>query len=185
MKNILVSDIMTRELVTVSPDSNLLECANKMVRNRVSNVVIVDKEKLVGLISQRDILWALIKKSHNDLEKIKAIDISPKKIAIISPSNTIREVIEKMNRLKFERLPVVHKNKLVGFITARDILNVHPEFYPEIEEFAKIKEESEKLNRIKKAEGKGREGICEECGHEGILFKIDGRMICESCRDEI
>ena len=185
MKNLLVSDIMTRELVTASPDSNLLECAKKMVKNRVNSLVIVDKEKLVGLISQRDILWALVKKSNIDLEKIKAIDISPKKIAVIGPNNNIKEAIEKMNRLRFERLPVVHKNKLVGFITARDILNVHPEVYPEIEEFAKIREESEKLKRIKKAEGNGREGICEECGHEGILFRIDGRLICESCRDDI
>jgi len=184
MKDILIADIMTRELLTVSPDSNLMECAKKMVKNKVGSLVIVEHDKLVGLVSQKDILWALTKKSNIDLTKIKAIEISPKKIAVISPKNTIKETIEKMNRLKFERLPVVDKNKLVGFITARDILNIHPEVYPEMEEFAKIREESEKLKRIKKAE-KEREGICEECGHEGILFRVNGMLICESCRDSI
>ena len=182
MKNILVRDIMTRELVTVSSDSNLMECAKKMVKNRIGSLVIVEKEKLVGFISQRDILWALTK--HSDLTKIKAMDISPKKIAVIGPNCTIKEAIEKMNRLKFEKLPVVSQNKIVGFITARDILNVHPEVYPEIEEFAKIREDSEKLKRIKDAKNRG-EGICEECGHQGLLFKIDGRLVCESCKDEI
>ena len=184
MKDILVADIMTRELFTASPTSNLMECAKKMVKNKVGSLVIVENEKLVGFISQKDILWAITKKENIDLMKIKAIEISPKKIAVIGPNNTVKEAIEKMKRLKFERLPVVHKNKLVGFLTARDILNVHPEVYPEIEEFSKIREESEKLNRIKMAE-KRKEGICEECGHEGILFSVNGMLVCESCKDAI
>jgi CBS domain-containing protein len=181
MKNILVSDVMTRDLISISPSSNLMECAKKMVKNRIGSLMIIEKEKLVGFISQRDILWALTK--HSDLTKIKAIDISPKKIAIIGPNNTIKEAIEKMNKLKFEKLPVVSENKVVGFITSGDIISIHPEVYPEIEEFARIKEDSEKLKRVNiKNSG---EGICEDCGNQGLLFKVDGRLICESCKDEI
>jgi CBS domain-containing protein len=182
MKLILVADIMTREPVTIFPNANLLDCARLMVKKNVGSLVIIDKKKLVGFISQRDILWALTKSSKSDLKKIKAIEISPKKIAVIKPENTIREAIEKMNRLKFERLPVVHKDTLVGVVTAKDILNFHPEVYPEIEEFAEIKEEAEKLKRIKEAE-KRREGICEECGNRGILFRYNGMLVCESCKD--
>jgi len=182
MKNILVSDIMTREPVTVSPNANLLDCAKTMVRKNVGSLVITDKKRLVGFISEKDILWALTKSSRSDLSKIKAIEISPKKIAVIKPDSTIKDAIEKMNRLKFERLPVVHENNLVGVVTAKDILNFHPEVYPEIEEFAKIREESEKLKRIKEAGGR-REGICEECGNQGILFRYNGMLVCESCRD--
>lgn len=185
MKNILVADVMTREPVVVSKDANLLDCARKMVRKKVGSLIITDKKKLVGFISQRDILWALIKKSNKDLTKIKAIEISPKRIITIKPNCTIKEAIEKMKKSKAERLPVIHENKIVGIVTIKDILNFNPEVYPEIEEFAKVREESEKLNRIKKAEGKGKEGICEECGHEGILFRINGMLICESCRDSI
>lgn len=182
MKKILVADIMTREPVTIKPDSNLLDCAKKMVRKKVGSLILVEKKRLVGFISQKDILWALTKKSSEGLKKVRAIEISPKKIAIIKPGCTIKEAIGKMKKLKFERLPVVHENKLVGVITIKDILNFHPEFYPELEELAKIREESGKLRRIKKA-GKRREGICEECGNEGILFRVNGMLICESCRD--
>ena len=119
--------------------------------------------------------------SNKDLSKIKAVEISPKKIVTVRPDITIREVISRMKKLKFERLPVVQDNKLVGMLTARDILTFHPEFYPEIEEFAKIREESRKLKRIKQAQ-KENEGICEECGHRDFLTKFNGMMICESCK---
>jgi len=185
MDNILVADIMTREPIVIKPSLNLLECAKTMVRKRVGSLPIINKKKLVGFISQKDILWALIKKSKKDLSTIKAIDISQKKIATVKPSATIEEAIKKMKKLKFERFPVINEGELVGMITIKDILNFNPEFYPELEEFALIREESEKLKRVKKAKDRSliRDGICEECGNQDVLQKIDGLFICESCKN--
>jgi|SRR3989344_568429 len=185
MEHILVSDIMTREPISINPETNLLECARKMVKKKTGSLVLAEKNKLVGMISRHDVLWALIKKSKSSLSSIKAKDISPKKILTIKPSATLDEAIKKMKSSKFERLPVVENNKLVGIITIKDILNFHPEIYPELEEFAKIREESNKLKLVKKAKEKelSREGICEECGHQEILYKVNGMLICESCRD--
>jgi len=183
MKNILVSDVMTRDPISVSPDASLLECARKMVRKRVGSLLIVDKKKLRGFISQQDILWALIKKSEKDLSKINAIDISPKKIITVKPSSTIEEALSKMKGLKFERLPVVYDGEIVGIITARDILSFHPEIYQELKEFAQIREEAEKLRRLKKIKERAvQDGICEECGGRGDLYRSKGMLICESCR---
>ncbi len=187
MDKILVADVMTRGPVTAKPDDNLLNCAKKIVRKKVGTLPIVYKKKLIGLINERDILWALVKKSKEDLSKIKAIDISAKKIISIRPSATVKETIKKMKKLKFERLPVINDNQLVGIITAKDILNFHPEFYPELEEFAKIRNEQEKLKRIKKAKERvfTYEGICEECGERDFLYKVHGMIICESCKGSI
>lgn len=187
MQSILIADIMTQNPIVVTPDTNLLECAKKMVRKRVGSLLIADKKKLVGFISQRDILWALIKKSRKDLSSIKATDISPKKIATLSPSMTIREAIKKMKKSKFERLPVIHDKELVGMVTAKDILNFNPELYPEIEELGKIREETKKLKRIKKAKEAReiQEGVCEECGNHDLLYRFNGMLICESCRNQI
>lgn len=184
MAEIFVSDIMTREPVTTKPDSDLLLCAKQMVRKKVGSLAIVKDKRLVGFISQQDILWALIKKSKEDLAKIKAIDISPRKIATIKPDATVKSAFLKMKRLKFERLPVIYKNEFVGLITAKDILNFHPEFYPELEEFKQIKEEAKKLKRIKSKEKRNfKEGICEECGNHELLEKVDGSFICERCAE--
>lgn len=182
MKNILVADVMTREPITIKPDTNLLECARKMVRKRLGSLLIVNNKRLVGFISNRDILWALIKKTKENLSKIKATDISPKKIATIKPFATIEEAVKKMKKVKFYRLPVIKDKELVGMITLKDILNFHPELYGELKESAQIREEAKKLKRIKNAKKRIiREGICEECGNQGAICKIDGTLICESC----
>ena len=186
MENILVADVMTREPVTAKPEDDLLKCAKKLVKKKVGSLLLVNKKKLIGFIDERDILWALVKKSKKDLSNIKAIDISPKKIITIRPSATVKEAINKMKKLKFERLPVINNNQLVGIITAKDILNFHPELYPELEEFAKIREEVKKLKRIKKAKERSPvEGICEECGETDFLYRVHGMLICESCRNSI
>jgi len=187
MDNITVADIMTRNPVTVKPEENLLNCAKKMVRKKVGSLVLVKNRKFLGLISQRDILWALVKKSKEDLSEIKVADISPKKITTIKPKAKIQEAIKKMKKAKSERLPVIEKKHLVGMITAKDILNFHPEFYPEIEEFSKIREEEAKLKRIKKIKGKefAGYGVCEKCGSQNVIYKTHGMLLCESCRNSI
>lgn len=183
MKEILVADIMTRDPIIIKPNANLLECSKKMVQKKVGSLLITDKKKLVGFLAQRDILWALIKKSEKDLSTIKAIDISPRKLATIKPSATIKEALEKMKKLKFERLPVIHDKELVGMITIRDILLFHPEYYPEIEEFSKIREEAKKLKRVKSAKNLYEEGICEECGARSVLVNHNSTLVCESCKN--
>jgi CBS domain-containing protein len=185
MNKILVSDIMTREPLTTEPDSNLLECAKRMVQKKTGSLLLVTNKKLVGIISRHDILWALVKQSKDELSNIKAKDISPKKIAVIKPSASLDEALKKMKDSKFERLPVVDNNELVGIITIKDILSFHPEFYPEIEEFADIREESRKLKLVQKAKERvlSQEGVCEECGNHDVLYKFNGALMCEGCKN--
>ncbi|MBR9701753.1 CBS domain-containing protein [Candidatus Pacearchaeota archaeon] len=180
--SVIVADLMTRNPITTKPDMNLLDCARKMVKKKVGSLLLVEKKKLKGFISQEDILWALIKKSKKDLPDIKAMDISPRKIIAIRPSATIKEALNRMKKTRFERLPVIQEGELVGMLTAKDILNFHPELYPELDELSKIREESRKLRRVRKAEKVG-QGICEECGNQDILSKVDGMVICPSCDD--
>jgi signal-transduction protein with cAMP-binding, CBS, and nucleotidyltransferase domain len=151
-----------------------------MIKQRVGSFPIVEKKKLVGFISQKDILWAIVKKSAKDLRDIKVIDISRKKITTIRPKAPMEEALNKMKG-KFQKLPVTQNGNLVGMLTVKDILSFKPEFYPEIEELSKIREESEKLNRIKKIKERISEGICEECGHQDWLYKFTGMLVCESC----
>ncbi len=187
MQNTLVADVMTREPFTIGPDTNLLECARIMIRKKVGSLPITDKKNLVGFISQRDILWALVKNPKANLSKIKAKDLSPKKIATIRPDTTIGQAIKKMNSLKFDRFPVVKNSELLGIVTSKDILNFQPEIYPELEELSRIRDEEEKLKRIKAAKDFAvtEDGICEECGKRDILYRIHGMLVCDSCRASI
>ena len=184
MSKVTIADIMIRDLVKIKPETNLIECARKMVRKRVSSLVMVEKNKLVGFLSQKDILWALIKKSKKDLSQIKAIDISPKKIITLKPDLTIEQAMKKIKNSRFYRYPVIENDEILGIISIREILDFKPELYPEFEELEKIKRDEEKLKKIEeeKMQRLGREGICEECGNQDILVKHNGMMMCESCR---
>ena len=179
MKTILVTDIMTRDPLIIKSNTNLLECAKKMVQKRVGSLPVIENKKLVGFITRKDILWAIVKKSCKDLDKIKTIDIARKKITTIRPKATIEEAFNKMKG-KFQKLPVIQNGELVGMLTVKDLLNFRPEFYPEIQEISNIREEAEKLERVKKKD-KVTEGICEDCGNQEWLHKFNGMLVCESC----
>ena len=185
MSKVTVADIMTRDPIKVGPEANLIECARKMVRKRVGSLTIAKNKKLLGYISEHDILWALIKKSKEDLSQIKAIDISPKKIITLKPSATLEQAIKKIKATKFERFPVVDDGELIGIITVKDILDFNPEYYPEFEELERVRKEEEKLKRLAHAreEKTSGDGICEECGNQDILVNHNGMMVCESCRN--
>jgi CBS domain-containing protein len=186
MEMILVADIMTRNPLTISPNTTLLKCAKIMVKKNTGSLLLVENKKLVGIISRKDILWALVKKSKKDLSEIMAIDISPRKIATIKPTRSLDFAIKKIKKVKLARLPVIHKGELVGLITAKDIFHYNPALFPEMREYNQIREWEHKMKRVQRAKQRRfseGEGICEECGNLDFLFHFNGMLICESCRN--
>ena len=106
MEGTRVSDIMTQDPITIKPSASLLDCAKKMVQKRVGSLLIVENKKLIGFVSQRDILWAITKKSKTDLSKIKAVDISPRKIATVkSNADQFTSVVNCMAMAGISKIP--------------------------------------------------------------------------------
>ena len=185
-EKISVGDVMTRNFTHVKPDTSILDCAKKMIKNRVGSIIIKDENKLHGIITEKDIIWALTKKNGSNLDKIQAKDVATKKIHIIKPEANLKEALSKMNKYKIRRMPVLSNKKIIGYITLKDIVKFIPDVFEGSREFEKIKEEEEKIKRSESAvKGRFIESLCEECGNFDILGKVDGMMICESCRDEM
>ncbi len=183
---IRVGDVMTRNFVHTHPESTLLECARLMSKNKVGSLVLKSGDELKGIITEKDIVWALTKKGIKELGTIRAEEVANKKIHTIKPEESIHSALEKMNRNKLRRMPVVSNKKVIGYITMKDIVKFIPSIFQESREFEKIKEETEKIQRSESAmKGRFIESVCEECGNYDILTKVDGRMICESCKDEM
>ena len=63
--DIKVGDIMTRNFVSIKPEESVVNAAKKMTKKRVGSLIIEKKKKLLGLVTQRDIIYALIKKNKN------------------------------------------------------------------------------------------------------------------------
>ncbi|MCX6747982.1 MAG: CBS domain-containing protein [Candidatus Pacearchaeota archaeon] len=181
---IKVGDLMTRDFVSVKPETSLQECSKIMIKKRVGSLVLTENKQLRGLLTERDIIWALTK--TRDLKKIKAIEIANKKIVTIKPSADITEALGKMRKSKYRWLPVVIEGKIIGFLTLKDILRIEPSLF-EIasSHLFQIKEEQAKLKR-KASRVKGvKDGVCEECGGFDILDRIDGKLICDNCKEDM
>lgn len=177
-----VGDIMTRNFISVKPDTSILDCAKKMVKKRVGSLILKEENKLRGIITEGDIIWAMTKKSRKDLEKIKASTIAPKKLVTIKPSADLYQALQKMKRTKYRWLPVTTKGNIIGFLTLKDVLRIEPSLFDTVSEIMQIREESKKLKRRK--EGVSfKDGVCEECGNFDLLYKVDNRTMCEDCRD--
>ena len=175
---IKVGDLMTRNFIHASPDTNLKECAKRMVKKRVGSLIIKEGETLKGILTEKDIIWAIVKKSKDDLENIKAKDLMKRKVITIKPNADITEAMRKFKKKKIRRLPVIERKKLIGFITTKDILRIDPGLFQAIAETMKIKEEKAKLRR---SDIQRKSGICEECGEFDILYKDDAQSLCEIC----
>ncbi|HRZ85290.1 MAG TPA: CBS domain-containing protein [Candidatus Paceibacterota bacterium] len=184
---IRVGDVMTRKFASTDPDSNILDCAKKMIKNRVGSLVLKKGEELKGIITEKDIIWALTKKPKNcDFEKITAKEVATKKVYTIKPESSLKEALQKMNKHKIRRMPVISNKYIIGYITLKDIVKFIPEIFDSNREYEKIREEYEKIQRSDFAKkGIFIESPCEECGNFDILELVDGRNLCESCKDEM
>ncbi len=177
---IKVGDIMTRNFIYVSPETNLRECAKTMIKKRVGSLIIKEEDKLKGILTEKDIIWAVVKKSKKDLKDIKAKDLMKRKVVTIKPDADITDAITRLRKKKVRRLPVVENGKLIGFLTTKDILKIDPGLFQMIAETIKIKEETAKLKRSD-IEAPRKQGICEECGDYDILYHDDAQWLCDKC----
>jgi CBS domain-containing protein len=184
MRNISVGDVMTRNLISIDPSASLHDCAKKMAKERVDSLLITEKKRLLGILTSRDILWAITKKSGLDLQKMRGIDIATRKLAVIKPSADISQALRKMRASNFRRLPVLSKGELIGVVTLKDILAVEPELYGEMRTLMDdIREEEQKITKAKKEYPS--EGLCDNCGAFSELLEVENQLLCLDCRDEL
>lgn len=179
---IKVGDIMTRNFVSVSPETSLIECAREMMKKRVGSLILKDKRRLVGLLTEKDIIWAMTKTGNKNLGKIKAKDVASRKVATIKPGADLYEALQRMKKLKYRRFPVVVNGNVMGMLTLKDVLRIEPSLFTDLNFAEKIREEGEKLKRLK-GERWIKEGMCEECGDLDLLYKVDERLLCEPCKN--
>jgi len=174
---------MTKNFVSLNYNSNLLNCAKQMVKKRVNSILLTEKDKLKGILTAKDILWAITKKPNINLKEIKAIDIATRKVAVIKPSADIAQALTKMRALNFRRLPVLSKGDLIGVITLKDILKVEPSLYVKSGELTQIKEEERKIKHSNSEWPL--EGFCDNCGAFSTLLKVYDKLLCPDCREEL
>lgn len=126
----VVREIMMGSPVTLNPDDTLDLASDIMSLGRIRHIPVVDDGRLVGLLSERDLMGTaateilgLKQKSKSALLKSFQIrDVMRKKVVTVSPDTPIQEAVHLMADKKLGCVPVVSEGVLVGLVTTTDIL---------------------------------------------------------------
>lgn len=130
----LVRDVMNKKVVTVEPGVTVKEAAKIMTRCGIGSLLVVDKnKKVVGVVTNGNVLETIAKGKDADLVTLE--EVMSKKVVSVEPDKTIEHAVNLMVENKIKKLPVVDGNRLVGIVTASDIIVVEPKL---IEEIAKL-----------------------------------------------
>ena len=111
-------DLTIKDVVTITPNASIATVKRIMDVEGISGLPVIDEQKLVGIISKRDIKPFLNNHSDKKVEEIMTSDV----VTIEEPI-TSSEALDLAYENKVERLPVVRDGKLAGIVTIRDILN--------------------------------------------------------------
>jgi CBS domain-containing protein len=141
-----VKDIMTTNVISVSPETEIVHAAQIMVEKRINGLPVLDgKGKVVGILCQSDLvaqqksvpipsLFSLmdgfmpltsLKKIEKEVEKIAALTVAQamtSKPVTVTPETGIEEVASLMVDRNFHTLPVVQDGRLVGVVGKEDVL---------------------------------------------------------------
>jgi CBS domain-containing protein len=131
-EQLLVRDIMTEGLRTVSADLPLRDAAQDMVRARIGGLPVVDKNhRLVGMLSERELMRHLLANSLQDSMRSKqpqptgrrlVSDVMTRQVLCVSPEQPLAEVASIMINKDVDRVPVVDSGELIGMLTRGDIV---------------------------------------------------------------
>ena len=121
-----VGNVMTRDVHTCSPDTNLSMAAMQMWNGDFGVLpVLGDEGKVVGMITDRDICMAAAT-PHRDPATIRVGDIISGQLYWCSPESDIHWALSIMQQARVRRLPVIEDGKLVGILSMNDIA-IHAE----------------------------------------------------------
>jgi len=109
---------MTKNVVTIEAGKTVIEAAALMSENDIGDLVIMDNNVPVGIVTERDLVRRVLAEGKSTDTKLSEVMTAPLKV--IDPEAPIKEAARRMVNRRIRRLPVIKDNKLVGIITAAD-----------------------------------------------------------------
>src|SRR5512137_2375103 len=124
-RHLKVDDIMSRRVVTTTPETSMIQAAKTMGEKHIGSLVVVKYKTPVAIVTERDLLSRVIA-CHRDLEKTLVGQVMSFPLIRICPPFEIREAARTMIN-KRGRLVVFVCGKLAGIITASDLIREMPD----------------------------------------------------------
>lgn len=174
---VLVRDIMNSPVISAALTDNVNEVAVKMRDHKVGSIIIMDGETPVGIVSDWDIVSNAVV-TDSKPSTLKAADIM-QQLHSVEGEEGVTEAARLLRQHNIKRLGVIYKQRLVGIISASDVIAVTPDLVDVISEKAAI---------VRGETGRSAgliSGYCDECGEWSDLLQFaDGTFSCEECRGE-
>ena len=115
-----VSDVMTRDVQTVTPDQTAREAANFMLSADAGSIPVTEGDRLIGMITDRDIAVRGIAKGHGPETPVR--ELMTNDLVILSIDDNVEDAAAKMSSSQVRRLPVVDQDeRLCGIVSLGDL----------------------------------------------------------------
>ena len=116
----LVNELMSRDIVSVSPDESALFASQLLARHNVGSLPVCSGGKIRGLVTDRDIVLRCVA-SENDPKATPVKDIMTRNVMTVTPSHTLHDASLLMADRLVRRIPVVENDRLVGMLSLGDL----------------------------------------------------------------
>ena len=115
--------VKEREIYHLSVEHTIREASRYMSEKRVGAVVVLDGIRLVGVLSERDIMGRVVAKGL-DPDQARVGDVMTREIVVAKPDESHDDGLRKMKQAGCRHLPVVEGDRYVGMVSLRDLLQV-------------------------------------------------------------
>ena len=168
-------DMGDRKLITVKANDKLTSAAKKMAKHRIGGLPVTAGGKLIGILTERDIINKICARGKDPRKaKVKDIMTSPVKVHATAHED-LTDIAKKMVRHDVSRIPIIKDEKLIGFITNKDLARESPALINVLMEQLRISDPTFRFDP-------SAFGACEICGQSGPLQFNENKFLCSICR---
>jgi len=118
-----IRDHMATELVTVTPDTEIMRAVHLLVQHDISGMPVVEANaRLVGILTERNCIDVALQAGYFDESGGCVADFMSSPVETVDPDDSLMDVADRFRQSSFRRFPVVEDGRLIGLISRRDVL---------------------------------------------------------------
>jgi CBS domain-containing protein len=121
-----IEEFMVKEVVTVKASEMVIDAVELMNKHEIGCLVVVNDEKAVGILTERDMLKRVLAGSV-DPKKTKVEQVMSAPLVTVKPQSEIEETARLMFKMEIKKIPVIEDGQLLGLVTLTDLVRFQPE----------------------------------------------------------
>ena len=119
----LVRDYMTRDVITLSPDAEILQALLMLAEHDIAGAPVLDTTgRLAGILTEKDCIRSALEATYHSAYGGQVRDYMSTSVASVSPDDGLVQAAERFLELPYHRYPVIEEGVLVGIISRRDVI---------------------------------------------------------------